>query len=165
MDATDWLPDYNEDSPELSESLRRVFARLPDCVRADLSTVVQEVTASSQRDTALELQGQGACTVAVDDSRPDLIRYSIYVSRSLPNTASRDYIIVHELAHAYLRHPTLLLQLNQVRQYPVSEEHLRQIIEDQADSHVIMWGFRDELLDFHKSFPDARRPSFLPYIQ
>lgn len=154
---------YIEDDT-LKATVSEVFQRLPQPVTEDLKDVVQEMLADSWHDLLLQEGGEAGNTCCVNDQYPEVLKYRICLSRKLPSEAARIFVVAHELAHAYLRHPTFLVRINELRQYITLGKEVHMVIEDQADFQVCLWGFREELLAFHRDHPEARKPTFFDQL-
>lgn len=106
-----------EDDDKLKEDLKKVFESLPPLVQDELDELVTCVTACCASDTQLKNDQNEADTRMVNDAFPYDGKYIIRIKRGIATSEERIYIVAHELAHAYLRHPTYLVRL---RHLPIS---------------------------------------------
>ncbi len=141
----------------LKATIRQVLERLPAHAVDDLKATI--IIANSYRDSILRA-GKAAGQTFAEGDDPN-VRYTIYLSQEIQTEKARLCVVAHKFAHAYLRHPTLIVRMNSLESYPIPREHFFRMIEDQTDLQICLWGFKEELLALSQEFPEARRPTFI----
>ena len=155
---------YIEDV-DLQKVVIDVFDRLPPIVQKDLSNVVREILAGGIGDSRLG-ESEGGTTDVIEGNSLDVLEYKIRLRLKWPppltisSNNAQKYMVAHEFAHAYLRHRTFLLSVLPHAKYSLLCNAANQLIEDQADLQVCHWGFKVELLAFHREYP-RMLPTFI----